>query len=45
MILLLIAAGVVYLIFGDREEAVLLLASISLIKLWLRITRLWTAIQ
>jgi P-type Ca2+ transporter type 2C len=31
MILLLIAAGVVYLVLGDREEAVLLLGSIGLI--------------
>ena len=31
MILLLVAAGAVYLVLGDREEAVLLLASISLI--------------
>ena len=31
MILLLVVAGVVYLVLGDREEAVLLLASIGLI--------------
>ncbi len=31
MILLLVAAGVVYLVLGDREEAILLLGSIGLI--------------
>jgi Ca2+-transporting ATPase len=31
MILLLLAAGVIYIVLGDREEAILLLASIGLI--------------